>query len=122
MADEPSPVKSAITKNSENGSSPITKHVAAHLAGVDGMSADFEERLGRALNVILGDVPPGSWVGFPSIGSAIGPFLGGTVKLRTILGASLWEWSLKTAKKYGLSAKVGDIRAKIRVVDDHKPS
>ena len=122
-ADEPSPVKTAIiTKTSEDGSSSITKHVSAHLNGVDGKSGDFEERLGKALHAILVDLPPGSWVGFPSIGSAIGPYLGGTVKLRTILRTTFWEWSLDTAKKYGLSAEVDDAHTKIRIVDDHKPS
>jgi hypothetical protein len=120
-ADGAAPVKAAIPQNGEYASNPITKHVSAHLAGVDGKSEDFAERLGRALHAILVDLPPGSWVAFPAIGSAIGPFLEG-VKLQTILGATLWEWSLETAKKYGLSAEVDDTRTKIRVVDDHKPS
>lgn len=120
-ADEPAPAKTAITKNSEDESSPITKHVSAHLAGVDGKSEDFAGRLGRALHAILVDLPPGSWVAFPAIGSAVGPFLGG-VKLRTLLGAPLWEWSLKTAKNYGLSAEVDDARTKIWIVGDHEPS
>jgi hypothetical protein len=119
--DEPAPAETAITRNSEDESNPITKHISAHLAGVDGNSEDFAGRLGRALHAILVDLPPGSWAAFPAIGSAVGPFLGG-VKLRTLLGAPLWEWSLETAKKYGLPAEVDDLRTKIWIVGNHEPS
>lgn len=117
-----SPDDGGGAENSEDWSELITKHVAAHLTGADGMSEDFDERLGRALHAILVDVPKGSWVRFPAIGSAIGPFLGVNVKLRKILRAPLWEWSLGIAKKYGLSAEVDDSRGNIRIVDGHKPS
>lgn len=119
--DEPSPAKTPVIKASEDGTTFIMKQVSAHLAGVDGNFEDFEERLGRALHAILVGLPPGSWIKFPTIGSAVAPFLG-TEKLRTILGAALWEWSLKTAKRHGLSAEVDDSRLNIRIVDGHKPS
>ncbi|MET4144046.1 NERD domain-containing protein [Arthrobacter sp. UYCo732] len=121
-ADEPSPVKTVITKNHKNVSDAIEKHVSAHVAGFDGNSEDFVEKLGRALHAILADLPPGSWVGLAAFGSAVGAHFDGPVKLRDHLGAPLWEWSLETAKKYGLSAEVDEAHLKVRIVDDHRLS